>query len=267
MLQSLTQSWFIIGICDCKYHPGHFSNQKIQKVPWCLQSRWRTGHVVQLSGTRNGEEDVWNLWSVPSIVARFFIRTCRTKANGSAGVGARSFYASSRHLPAEKVSADESWHLHCRARPSHGRILAPISIIHPSVQQPEHTCARERARASRDRGGKFHSRIHSLANRFPAWVEYIEIIWANTTSSVMKFAEGLASSRLSCLRLPAPELSLSSPCPFPSPSPLLPPAQTRRYSFTSSSWVPPRPRLVLHLHRHHPASRISPSDICSKSVQ
>ena len=40
---------------------------------------------------------------------------------------------------------------------------------------------------------KFHSRIHTVHRKqiLPGWVEYIEIISANTTSSVMKFAKGL----------------------------------------------------------------------------
>lgn len=128
---------------------------------------------------------------------------------------------------------------------------APISIIHPSVpcrgdmrqQQTAargahvHELERERARASRDRGGKFHSRIHSLANRFPAWVEYIEIIWANTTSSVMKFAEGLASSRLSCLRLSVP-ISSSPPLPVPFPP---------HFASHSSSSARSNPTLLLYL--------------------
>lgn len=53
------------------------------------------------------------------------------------------------------------------------------------------------------------SSIHAytrLANRLLGWVEYIEIISVNTTSSVMKFAEGLVTNVCNLLPL---SLSLS----------------------------------------------------------
>jgi len=69
-------------------------------------------------------------------------------------------------LPAEKVSANDAFTRSRRVCTAvcNERILAPIPI-HTSA---EPTQARICARASRDRGGKFHSRIDSLANRFPA---------------------------------------------------------------------------------------------------
>lgn len=74
-------------------------------------------------------------------------------------------------LPAEKVSADESRRLHGRVCTGASSRPFPSSIRPCSSRHHgghTHVCERERARASRDRGGKFHSRIHSLANRFPA---------------------------------------------------------------------------------------------------
>lgn len=62
------------------------------------------------------------------------------------------------------------------------------------------------------------SSIHAytrLANRLPGWVEYIEIISANTTSSVMKFAQGLVNALL-LFRCPSllTVVNLLSPPPF-----------------------------------------------------
>lgn len=88
--------------------------------------------------------------------ARFFIPTCRTKANGPAGASTRLFLrvrASLCAYPRKKCTPTSRARLHGRAR---GRVctgphlLAPISIIHPSVQPTDstgHTCARECARA------------------------------------------------------------------------------------------------------------------------
>ena len=199
----------------------------------------------------------------------FSSRLAETKTSGPMGLTlarVRALFTRSRvtlRLPAEKVSGEErAVRLHGRAWLvcARGHPRAPISIIHPDppwfirpwsrgdMRQQHgaywaHISAhmrereRERARASRDRGGKFHSRIHSLANRFPAWVEYIEIIWANTTSSVMKFAEGLASSRLSCLRLSVP-ISPSPPLLVPFPP---------HFASHSSSSARSNPTLLLYL--------------------
>lgn len=268
----------------CKIHPIYryaivnISHVVSEQPPFCRSKTPRspepcTQVPFRLPCPRRGKSAVRSLQHRRETFHPDFAHT-RRASEKPAGASALFFFflrvPVTLRSPAEKASADDGrvYTIVCTVVRAH--ILAPISHRLPSsmwtCSRDTHTCTSERAATAAA------SSIHAytrLANRFPAWVEYIEIIWANTTSSVMKFAEGLASSLDSPVSASPPRSHPLLPIPL-APVPFLAPLRTPRCSFTScprslpSSSSPLAPSL-------YPASRISPrpasSDICSKSVQ
>jgi len=195
--------------------------------------KWRFAYRVR--GVENPRFARFN------IAARLFIPTLliREERAKSRPARVRSFFFFLRvpvtlRSPAEKASADDGrvYTIVCTVVRAH--ILAPISHRLPSsmwtCSRDTHTCASERA--SRDRGGKFHSRIHSPRKQIPS----LSRIYWNNLGKYDKFGYEICRracelSRLSCLCLSA---SIS-------PSPSHPPRSR------SLSRPAPNPTLLLYL--------------------
>lgn len=167
----------------CKIHPIYryaivnISHVVSEQPPFCRSKTPRspgpcTQVTFRLPCPRRGKSAVRSLQHRRETFHPDFAHT-RRASEKPAGASALFFFFSTRpcHFALTRgKSADDGrvYTIVCTVVRAH--ILAPISHRLPSsmwtCSRDTHTCASERA--SRDRGGKFHSRIHSPRKQIPS---------------------------------------------------------------------------------------------------